>query len=159
MRYLWIKLGRLLFWLSWPLLYVYLLRGMRTRVLIVCGSDILAVKGWLGSGKWLLPGGGLHRHEDPLLGAIREVREEVGLDLTSNHLTLLGVMTTRQSGLSSKCYNFVVEITTKAPLKLQKFEILAARWLPIDQLPDSETGNDIKAVVAAWKNPTKAATL
>lgn len=43
---------------------------------------VLLVRHSYGSGRWMLPGGGIGRGEDPLTAALRELREEVscGLD-------------------------------------------------------------------------------
>ena len=43
-----------------------------------CCNEYLLLQHWLGDGSWMLPGGGQHGREDPLAGAIREVREELG---------------------------------------------------------------------------------
>src|SRR4051812_17481145 len=77
-------LGTIAFWLSWPALWIYLRGSQRTRVLIVCDEEILLVRGWLSTGQWSLPGGGLHKNEDPVAGAQREVAEEVGISLTAS---------------------------------------------------------------------------
>ncbi len=37
-------------------------------------------------GLWDIPGGSLHRHEDPLRGVIREIKEETGLTAASLEL-------------------------------------------------------------------------
>lgn len=53
-------------------------------------DKILLVRNCLGSGKWSLPGGGVHLHEASKAGACREVFEEIGLALNPvdlSHLT------------------------------------------------------------------------
>jgi 8-oxo-dGTP pyrophosphatase MutT (NUDIX family) len=42
---------------------------------------VLLVRHSYGSGRWMLPGGGVGRREDPLKAALRELREEVGCGL------------------------------------------------------------------------------
>jgi 8-oxo-dGTP pyrophosphatase MutT (NUDIX family) len=42
---------------------------------------VLLVRHCYGSGRWMLPGGGMKRGEDPLLAAERELLEEVGCRL------------------------------------------------------------------------------
>ena len=39
-------------------------------------------------GFWSIPGGHIDEGEDPLVAAIREVKEETGIDVTPNNLTL-----------------------------------------------------------------------
>jgi len=41
----------------------------------------LVLSGWLNTGEWGLPGGGLHKNEPTVDGLLREVREETGLDV------------------------------------------------------------------------------
>ncbi|MDE2435907.1 MAG: NUDIX domain-containing protein [Sphingomonadales bacterium] len=49
---------------------------------------ILLVRHSYGSGRWMLPGGGVARGEPPLSAAQRELREEVGCTLARAHLFL-----------------------------------------------------------------------
>ena len=79
---------------------------------------------------WGLPGGWLGRHEDPAVGALRELREETGLtavlgpvlqithDSSPPHLTV-AFLAALQPG----------EMTLSA-------EILEARWFALDCLPE-----------------------
>jgi 8-oxo-dGTP pyrophosphatase MutT (NUDIX family) len=46
---------------------------------------VLLIRHSYGSGNWMLPGGGLGRHEDPLDAALRELAEETGLRLALPH--------------------------------------------------------------------------
>ncbi len=55
--------------------------GLRERFLLVKHSyDPL----------WYLPGGGLHRDEEPAIGALREIKEELGIDLNEEELEFFG---------------------------------------------------------------------
>jgi 8-oxo-dGTP diphosphatase len=60
---------------------------------VVCGPEntITFVRQRHGpfAGNWLLPGGGIEVGEDPELAAIREVREEAGLQISSSELFAL----------------------------------------------------------------------
>lgn len=47
---------------------------------------VLLVRHSYGSGRWMLPGGGIARREAPLTAALRELREEVGCALSHTHL-------------------------------------------------------------------------
>ena len=81
-------MGILAFWISWPALWIYLRRGERTRLLLVCNGEFLVLKSWLRAGRrWNLPGGGLHDGEQPDAGLMREVREETGITLSKQQIT------------------------------------------------------------------------
>lgn len=128
---LWRMTGQVAFWVSWPLLYLYLRRGRRTRVLIVSGDHIVVLHNWLGGGKWSLPGGGLHRREKSVDGAVREVREETGLILTSADLQFLGSAKSKKHGLTIEYDQFVANIPRCLALKPQRLEVLDVAWMPI----------------------------
>lgn len=55
-------------------------------------SEVLLVKHRYGKRKWSLPGGALHEREQVYKGAIREVKEETGLDIDIDHV--LGIYDT-----------------------------------------------------------------
>lgn len=132
---MWRFTGKALFWVGWPLLFIYLRFSKRTRVLIRSGEDLLVVKGWLGSGGWSFPGGGLHRREDPLIGAVREVFEEVGIQLDPNALTyLFEQKVNTPQGFSYTCIAYAIDLQGKPKLKNPSGELVEIEWKPISQL-------------------------
>lgn len=57
------------------------------RVLAFDEDDrVLLIRHSYGSGRWMLPGGGVGRGEDPLAAALRELSEEVGCQLAEAQL-------------------------------------------------------------------------
>jgi 8-oxo-dGTP pyrophosphatase MutT (NUDIX family) len=152
MKRLWRVLGTASFWLSWPALRLYLHWTRRTRVLIVCGDEVLVLQKWLYVREWSLPGGGMHRSEDPLQGALREVREETGIELQPPQLSELLRERFYDKGLSFDCYYFVCRLSQKPALKLHSSEILAVQWMSIFEPITMNTNKDVRRAISAWRS-------
>lgn len=152
-RRLWKRIGTGLFWMTWPLLYVYLRRGARTRILVVSRDEVLVVKSWLGADRWALPGGGLHRGEDPLMGVLRELREETGISVPPEQPRALYEGTYRQNGLKFKYRCYVVGLPNKLPLTPQKIEVASTEWVQRDQLTPANAGQDVLTALDHWFVP------
>jgi 8-oxo-dGTP pyrophosphatase MutT (NUDIX family) len=144
--------GTALYWLTWPGLWLYLRFGQRTRVLVVCDQQVLLVKGWLGDGKWSLPGGGLHRHEDPRQGVKRELLEETALDLPLAAFTFVANLTGHNHGLTFKYDLFVAEVAAALPVARQPREIAATNWQNHRQLTDEQITPATRVALRAWFN-------
>jgi len=151
-------LGRLAFWLSWPVLWLYLGHGKRTRLLLVCDGEFLALRSWLGSGNWGLPGGGLHKGEDSIAGLLREVKEETGIALTKDIVSFCYSSTLVNSGIKFNYDSYEARLDKKPVIKIQKFEIGDYEWIPLD---DSKHQLSIDALQALehWHNMGKFAKM
>jgi 8-oxo-dGTP pyrophosphatase MutT (NUDIX family) len=144
-------IGFVIFWCGWPVLYVYFRRSQRTRVLIVHEGDIVVLRTWLaGNTKWGMPGGGKHKDETPVQGAIREVREEVGIELKPEQLRLLFTTMFHDKGFRFPCYYFVAELSERTSFTRQKHEIADIRWVdPTTAAPDTLL-RDVHEALAAY---------
>lgn len=127
-------IGRIAFWLSWPALWVYLRGSRRARVIVITGDKVLLVKLWLSAGSWILPGGGIHRGENHLAAAVREVREETGVVIDPVQLKTVTEGVFSDYGLKFKGILYLVELDTEQPIRVQKTEIAKAVWQPLGQL-------------------------
>lgn len=154
MRKLWLKLGNVAFWMAWPALWVYLQIGRRTRLLLICGDEFLALKGWLGPGKWMLPGGGLHRGEDLVTGLLREVLEETGIRLKQQHVTPLFEHAYREYGLRARYVCFVCVLAIKPKVTPQRGEIVDYRWQLLRR-PTLPLAQDAQEALRLWQNKGK----
>jgi 8-oxo-dGTP pyrophosphatase MutT (NUDIX family) len=145
-------IGCIIFWCGWPVLYVYFRRSERTRVLIINGSDMIGVKTWVSSAdRWSLPGGGLHKGEDPLLGALREAREETGLALQPDAVRPLCTAINTDKGFHYTCHYFVAVLPEKVVLTRQLHEVAETAWISMNTLPH-ELFPEVVRVLAAYKS-------
>lgn len=145
------KLGVVLFWLTWPLLWLYLRWSKRTRLLLVCGDEFLVVRSWLGPGAYGLPGGGLHKGEAPIDGLIREVREEIGITITPSEVDHLYNTVSHSQGFKFQYDCYLLRLSAKPGLVLQPSEITDAQWQPLTG-PTLPVENDVTRAVAWWQN-------
>lgn len=127
-------LGSVGYWLTWPALYIYMRGSRRTRVLIIHEQKVLVVKQWLGRDTWHLPGGGLHKGEDPLVGSIREVQEEVGIALQPSQLRHIRSLQKRSSGIPYTAEYYATTLQQQPTLHLQAHEIRESSWIPLDDV-------------------------
>lgn len=143
--------GNIAFWVGWPLLWVYLKNSNRTRVLLICENEFLALQGYLGSGKWGLPGGGLHKGEDAPSGLIRELAEETGIKLTKDNIKYAFNARYSADGLAFNYDCFTYVLPSKPVVKIQKSEIAQFKWVSLDDAT-TKLDADARAAVEWWKN-------
>jgi len=147
---LWRCIGRIGYWLIWPALCLYAPLTKRTRVLVRVGDEVLLVQGWLSDGKWSLPGGGLHRHEDPTRGALREVTEETGIPLLPEQCALLASEWYKNRGVRYFCYYFAAELPLPIVPKKQRGEISDIGWFSIDALQNLDCKPEVSRAIELW---------
>lgn len=145
-------IGTIVFWLSWPGLWLYLRGTTRSRVLIICDQRFLVVKSWLGTGQWDLPGGGLHKSEIAVDGAIREVYEETSLKLNSHQFRQILKDRISKFGLSYKIIGFVVILENLPKVKAQRSQIRALQWINFQDAQNPALSEDVQKLVLAYKN-------
>jgi 8-oxo-dGTP pyrophosphatase MutT (NUDIX family) len=147
---LWQRVGIALFWLTWPLSWMSLRGSMRTRMLIVNGDYLIVTKRWMGEGKWSLPGGGLHREEESLEGAIRELHEETKLQLTTDKLTKDSDQIYQYHGFRFNYVLFSVRVNQKVRLQHPPIELTEARWIHHADLSSANALPDVLGAVRSW---------
>lgn len=150
MNKLWRWAGVVSFWLSWPALWVYLRRGKRTRLLLICGEECLVLNSWLGSGVWGFPGGGVHDKEESEDGLIREVEEETGIKLTKSQIRHAYQAKSNYRSLKFIYDCYICEMTEKPAVHIQRGEITDYAWIPIKS-PDRPLAKDAEEALSWWR--------
>ena len=141
--------GRVAFWITWPASWLVLRWSHRTRLLLVCGDEFLVLRGWLGNGEWGLPGGGLHRREEPVAGLLREVKEETGISLRPDQVKFAFDGLYKNQGLRFTYHSYTAEIDSKPNLKRQAKEIAEIAWQSID-VPRLTLNYDAQQTLSWW---------
>lgn len=136
-RALYALLGKLVYWISTPLLFLISLRAQpRVRVIAVDNQGrILLVRNWFGRQHWTLPGGGVKWHEPPVKAAQRELLEELSLDISEDDLTPVGSFEKYDTATPFRINLFSVELVSERIIHRHPFEILDAVWAEPDKLP------------------------
>lgn len=109
-------------------------------------GDVLLLRHTYGPDVWGLPGGGLHRGEDPESCARREVHEELGMTL--GVVQLAGQVEEELSGSPHTAHLFSA-ICQERP-KPDGREIREARFFPSHSLPEP-LGETTRRRIAAWR--------
>ena len=128
-------IGTLIYWVSFPLIFVSMRGSRRSRVLLVCDKEILLVKDFIdASDKWSLPGGGVKGSETARECAVRELKEETGMVIDSRKLRELGEVERKSRYFTYTACLFAVNIERKRSIKTS-VELLEAKWFHISKLP------------------------
>lgn len=107
------------------------------RVLLVHRDKIILVRHWYNS-LWVMPGGGIKKYETPEQAAIREIKEEVGIDIKQLDY-LLGIYSNTREGKNDEVHCFVVELDSLIEIPRRKFniEISDVIWSSLSNLPSN----------------------
>ena len=160
MKKLWGMAGTVLFWLGWPAWAVYFhFSGVRSRVLVVCDEEILLVRGWLGTKRWSLPGGGAKKGEHSVEAAVRELREETGIIIAESSLVHLSAYRHRQRGFNYSGDIFYVNISEKPELVLRKTEIWEALWVNIATIKTLQVDDEARLAIRRYQPRVQASLL
>ena len=117
---------------------VFMIVPQKDRVRVVVYRDdgkILLVRSRFSRQEWALPGGGVNRNESYEQAAVREVSEEIGLKIYN--LRYLGKANSHESYAKFSVRVFAAH-ASNYDIKCN-FEIIEARWLNRDHLPEEYT--------------------
>lgn len=124
------------FFLIWPGLFIYFRGSTRARVVIRCGNEILLIRDrqrfFSNPELWTLPGGGIHKHEDAQAAAVRELYEELGVQLAPERLRFLSHERSGSHGLQYMAYFYDVQLPVRPHLKVPSKEVATAHWFSLE---------------------------
>jgi 8-oxo-dGTP diphosphatase len=87
------------------------------------------------AGTWALPGGYVDEHERPADAAVREVKEETGIDVTDlEHLYTAGDPGRDPRGWTISVV-FMTQVDTKSVKPKAADDAKAVKWWPLDAFP------------------------
>jgi ADP-ribose pyrophosphatase YjhB (NUDIX family) len=98
---------------------------------------VLLVRSRYGERRWGFPGGVMSRHEDPVDCAVRELREETGVEVSARELTLVASHTQQHA----RHIDHVHRLNRPRPSAerwddtADRFEIAEVGWWPVAALP------------------------
>ena len=113
-------------------------------------DEVLLVRGWLGDGKWGLPGGGIHKGEDSLTGALRELHEETGIRLKPEQMKFLGSSVASTSGLRFHYDRYAAVLPERPAVKPQRLEIISAEWIPVSKVNEKNADTTTINTLNRW---------
>jgi 8-oxo-dGTP pyrophosphatase MutT (NUDIX family) len=153
MKYIGFMVGRIVYWVGWPLLCLGLRNTERTRVVIECNGEVLLLRDWVGKGCWSLPGGGVKQGEKLPKAAVREVYEEVGIRMDVKKLRYLGERRVTLSGITVYQHMFFVQLSRRPKkMHLQRIEIGAAQWVSFAAARKLKLDESAVATLDAWRH-------
>jgi 8-oxo-dGTP pyrophosphatase MutT (NUDIX family) len=125
--------------------FVVKLRTRGVKCVISRGQDVMLVRHTYGNRRrWELPGGRVRRGEDPLQAARREVREEIGVEISE--WAPLGNYVEPIHRRRDTLYSFRARVDD-LELHIDPVEIAEARWFGRDHLP-ANTRSHVRRIIA-----------
>lgn len=124
--------------------------------MFVCRGDRVLLgrrRGAHGAGEWSLPGGKLDLWETPTECAVREVKEETGLDVTNLRAGPFTDDPFPEEGLHFVTLYFRADAPTGEPELLEPRKCEGWHWFPLNALP-SPLFCGVEDVLASGFDPT-----
>lgn len=145
------KINKLGFMVMKPFIGVIISGTTRARALIIYKDEVLLVRDWLGSQRWNMPGGGVHRGEKPKNGLVRELQEELSLEVQPKQLKQIMKAEQNEHGVRFLAVVCRLSLKSKQSFTIQKSELIEAGWHKLSKLPDNLHPIVLEALKASKK--------
>jgi len=128
-------IGRIMYWLAWPVILLLVHNTRRSKILMICDDEVLLVKNVISRNEdWTLPGGGAKGSEPDKVCASRELKEELGITVDPVDLRELGEYKSKGTGYAYTSAMFSLPCDKGRKIK-KGHEIREVKWFPIEDLP------------------------
>lgn len=130
------KIKRTVIRLGYPLAkifwFIFRPSSQAAKVVLNHENSILLIRHSFGPYYWTLPGGGIKKGEDPAIAAVREVKEELNINIT----TPIFLGTTPLSTDYKNCTIFVFSFSPPTQdFRIDEVELVEAKWFSLTELP------------------------
>jgi ADP-ribose pyrophosphatase YjhB (NUDIX family) len=137
------KVVYLFFKLYW---FVFRPKTRGVICLILSGDELLLIRQTYGRSAWTLSGGGFKKNETKEEAVKREVKEELGLNITPEYI---GQFTHNPDHKIDTVFCFVARMKKVDPI-IDCLEIKEAKWWNINDLPKDHS-TSLQRVIAMYK--------
>lgn len=101
--------------------------------------------GWM-DGYYCAPGGHVEEGETPTIAMIREIKEELGVDVKPDELEFMCVAARNNSPYEYVAYEFILRDTSYEFTNTEPEKCEALTWVDLDNLPDNII-EDFKVII------------
>ena len=127
-------------------------RGVKVMLFNDDGELLLIRNSYGDTDAWVFPGGGVRPWEEPRKAAIREIREELSIDVAD--VTAVSTHLTRAEGKRDTVYLFAAKASD--PLRISRLELEEARFFSLDALPAQASPATMRRI-AEYRGATEPA--
>ncbi|MFW5853596.1 MAG: NUDIX hydrolase [Patescibacteria group bacterium] len=106
-----------------------------SKAIIISGEEVLLIRHNYGSSNWTLPGGRINRNELPEHALVRELQEELGLNVSDQFKFLNKINISDYD--KTIVFVFLVKLNwaDKEKIELDPIEIKEYQWFKLKELP------------------------